>query len=103
VGKTLYDSLDNKVIELEEKKYVYKNKIEVRAPSIIDRTSVREPLHTGILAIDALIPIGRGQRELIIGDRQTGKTAIIVDMIINQKKANWKGFSWFLGLPFFKQ
>jgi len=59
--------------------------IEVHAPSIIDRSSVNEPLQTGIKAIDSMIPIGRGQRELIIGDRQTGKTAIGIDTIINQK------------------
>ncbi len=59
--------------------------IEVRAPGVVDRQSVSEPLQTGIKAIDAMIPIGRGQRELIIGDRQTGKTAIAVDTIINQK------------------
>jgi F-type H+-transporting ATPase subunit alpha len=63
-------------------------RIEVRAPGVIDRQSVREPLQTGIKAIDAMIPIGRGQRELIIGDRQTGKTAIAVDTIINQKGLN---------------
>ena len=59
--------------------------IEVPAPSIIDRSSVNEPLQTGIKAIDSMIPIGKGQRELIIGDRQTGKTAIAVDTILNQK------------------
>jgi F-type H+-transporting ATPase subunit alpha len=59
--------------------------IEVRAPGVVDRQSVSEPLQTGIKAIDAMIPVGRGQRELIIGDRQTGKTAIAVDTIINQK------------------
>ncbi|MBI5044198.1 MAG: F0F1 ATP synthase subunit alpha [Nitrospirae bacterium] len=63
-------------------------RIEVIAPGIVDRQSVREPLQTGIKAIDAMIPIGRGQRELIIGDRQTGKTAIAVDTIINQKNEN---------------
>lgn len=59
--------------------------IEYNAPGIIDRQSVKEPLQTGIKAIDAMIPIGRGQRELIIGDRQTGKTAIAIDTILNQK------------------
>ena len=59
--------------------------IEVPAPSIIDRQSVKEPLQTGIKAIDSMIPIGKGQRELIIGDRQTGKTAIAIDTILNQK------------------
>lgn len=59
--------------------------IEIPAPSIIDRSSVNEPLQTGIKAIDSMIPIGKGQRELIIGDRQTGKTALTIDTIINQK------------------
>ncbi|HEY6478510.1 MAG TPA: F0F1 ATP synthase subunit alpha [Streptosporangiaceae bacterium] len=62
--------------------------LELRAPSVIDRAGVSEPLQTGIKAIDAMVPIGRGQRELIIGDRQTGKTAIAIDTIINQKE-NW--------------
>ncbi len=62
--------------------------VEVKAPGIVKRQSVKEPLQTGIKAIDAMIPIGRGQRELIIGDRQTGKTAIAVDTIINQKGQN---------------
>ncbi len=59
--------------------------IEIKAPGVVDRQSVGEPLQTGLKAIDAMIPVGRGQRELIIGDRQTGKTAIAVDTIINQK------------------
>jgi len=63
-------------------------RVEVKAPGIIPRKSVHEPMQTGLKAIDALIPIGRGQRELIIGDRQTGKTAVIVDTIINQKPVN---------------
>ncbi len=63
-------------------------KIEVKAPGIIQRKSVHQPLQTGIKSIDSLIPIGRGQRELIIGDRQTGKTTVAVDTIINQKKIN---------------
>nr|MBI3614357.1 F0F1 ATP synthase subunit alpha [Nitrospirota bacterium] len=63
----------------------HSSRIEVVAPGVVTRQSVREPLQTGIKAIDAMIPIGRGQRELIIGDRQTGKTAIAVDTIINQK------------------
>ncbi len=62
-----------------------RNPLERLAPGVVDRQPVREPLQTGIKAIDAMIPIGRGQRELIIGDRQTGKTAIILDTIINQK------------------
>jgi len=64
------------------------NPIERIAPGVVDRVPVREPLQTGITAIDAMIPIGRGQRELIIGDRQTGKTAILLDTIINQKDAD---------------
>src|SRR2546430_499587 len=63
--------------------------LELQAPSVVQRTKVNQPLQTGIKAIDAMTPIGRGQRELIIGDRQTGKTAIAIDTIINQK-ANWE-------------
>src|SRR5882724_7427058 len=65
-----------------------RRKIEVKAPGIVAREGVKEPMQTGIKAIDAMIPIGRGQRELIIGDRQTGKTAVAVDTIINQKGQN---------------
>jgi len=60
-------------------------RVETNAPGIIDRESVREPMLTGLKSVDALVPIGRGQRELIIGDRQTGKTTIAVDAIINQR------------------
>ena len=63
-------------------------RIEVKAPGIIPRQSVSEPMQTGLKALDALVPIGRGQRELIIGDRQTGKTAVAIDTIINQKEVN---------------
>src|SRR3978361_1805880 len=63
--------------------------LELQAPGVMSRKSVHEPMQTGIKAIDAMIPIGRGQRQLIIGDRQTGKTAIAIDTIINQK-ANWE-------------
>ncbi|MBO7449255.1 MAG: F0F1 ATP synthase subunit alpha [Clostridiales bacterium] len=69
-------------------RYTDKRPIESPAPSIVDRSPVNQPLQTGITAIDALTPIGRGQRELIIGDRQTGKTAIAIDTIINQKDKN---------------
>src|SRR5476651_1046060 len=62
------------------------SRIEVNAPGVVDRQPVTEPLQTGIKAIDAMIPIGRGQRELVIGDRQTGKTAVCIDTIINQKE-----------------
>jgi F-type H+-transporting ATPase subunit alpha len=65
-----------------------RSRVEVKAPGIIPRKSVHEPMQTGLKAIDSLIPIGRGQRELIIGDRQTGKTAIALDTIINQKGIN---------------
>ena len=62
--------------------------VEVIAPGVIARQSVSEPVQTGYKAVDAMIPIGRGQRELIIGDRQTGKTAVAVDAIINQRTVN---------------
>jgi len=71
------------VLLLKLKKKNYKA-IEIKAPGIVTRQSVNEPVQTGITAIDSMIPIGRGQRELIIGDRQTGKTAIAIDTIINQ-------------------
>ena len=72
-------------------KKIKRNRVEVKAPGIIPRKSVGEPVQTGLKAIDSLIPIGRGQRELIIGDRQTGKTAIAIDTIINQKEINQSG------------
>ena len=65
---------------------LYEMPLERKAPGVIFREPVKEPLQTGIKAIDAMIPIGRGQRELVIGDRQTGKTAICIDTIINQKE-----------------
>ncbi|MBT4908425.1 MAG: F0F1 ATP synthase subunit alpha, partial [Rhodospirillaceae bacterium] len=65
--------------------------VDVKAPGIIPRESVSEPVQTGLKALDALVPVGRGQRELIIGDRQTGKTAVILDTILNQKKINESG------------
>jgi len=65
-----------------------RSRVEVKAPGIIPRKSVHEPMQTGIKALDALVPVGRGQRELIIGDRQTGKTAVAIDTFINQKIAN---------------
>ena len=67
------------------------SRVEVKAPGIIPRKSVHEPMATGLKAVDALIPIGRGQRELIIGDRQTGKTAVALDAILNQKSINASG------------
>jgi F-type H+-transporting ATPase subunit alpha len=71
---------------LDPDKLVDRRGLEVQAPSVIQRQPVKEPLQTGIKAIDAMIPIGRGQRELIIGDRQTGKTAVAIDTIINQRQ-----------------
>src|ERR1700761_723343 len=68
-----------------------RKRVDVKAPGIIPRKSVHEPMATGLKAIDALIPVGRGQRELIIGDRQTGKTAIALDTILNQKPLNVAG------------
>jgi F-type H+-transporting ATPase subunit alpha len=68
-----------------------RRRVDVKAPGIIPRRSVSEPVQTGVKAIDSLIPIGRGQRELIIGDRQTGKTAIAIDTIINQRTVNQSG------------
>jgi F-type H+/Na+-transporting ATPase subunit alpha len=92
VGKGLLgrvvDGLGNPIDGKGPLKDVSRSRVEVKAPGIIARKSVHEPMSTGIKAIDALIPIGRGQRELIIGDRQTGKTAIAVDTILNQKAAN---------------
>jgi F-type H+/Na+-transporting ATPase subunit alpha len=67
---------------------VERRRAEVKAPGIIPRTSVHEPVQTGLKALDALVPVGRGQRELIIGDRQTGKTAVAIDTFINQKTVN---------------
>jgi F-type H+-transporting ATPase subunit alpha len=92
VGKELLgrvvDPLGNAIDGKGNIKAKESRRIDVKAPGIIARQSVREPMQTGIKAIDALIPIGRGQRELIIGDRQTGKTAIAIDTIINQKEHN---------------
>ena len=82
------DGLGNPIDGKGPLKDVTRARVEVKAPGIIARKSVHEPMSTGIKAIDALIPIGRGQRELIIGDRQTGKTAIAIDTILNQKAAN---------------
>jgi len=65
-----------------------RRRVQLKAPGILPRQSVSEPMATGIKSVDAMVPIGRGQRELIIGDRQTGKTAVAVDTILNQKKWN---------------
>ena len=92
VGKGLLgrvvDGLGNPIDGKGPLEDVTRTRVEVKAPGIIPRKSVHEPMQTGLKAIDSLIPVGRGQRELIIGDRQTGKTAIIVDTILNQKTIN---------------
>ncbi|WP_296647888.1 F0F1 ATP synthase subunit alpha [Rhodoluna sp.] len=82
------DPLGNPIDGLGEIKAEARRALELQAPGVMARKSVHEPLQTGIKAIDAMIPVGRGQRQLIIGDRQTGKTAIAIDTIINQK-SNW--------------
>jgi len=83
------DPLGNPIDGLGEIAMDERRALELQAPGVMQRKSVHEPMQTGIKAIDAMIPIGRGQRQLIIGDRQTGKTAIAIDTIINQK-ANWE-------------
>ncbi len=92
VGKELLgrvvDGLGNPIDGKGPIKSALRSRVDVKAPGIIPRKSVHEPMATGLKAIDALIPIGRGQRELIIGDRQTGKTAIALDTILNQKPAH---------------
>ncbi len=87
LGRVL-DGLGNPIDGKGPLSDVKMSRVEVKAPGIIPRKSVHEPVQTGLKAIDSLIPIGRGQRELIIGDRQTGKTAVIIDTIINQKTLN---------------
>ena len=92
VGKELLgrvvDGLGNPIDGKGKLSTKNRKRVEVKAPGIIPRQSVNEPMQTGLKSIDSLIPIGRGQRELIIGDRQTGKTAVAIDAIINQKKIN---------------
>jgi len=84
---TVVDSLGNRIDSGKAKPAArFQRAVEVKAPGIISRESVRESLETGVLAIDSMIPIGRGQRELIIGDRQTGKTTVAIDSIINQRR-----------------
>ena len=81
------DPLGNAIDGLGPIQSEMRQRVELKAPGIIPRKSVHEPMQTGLKSVDALVPVGRGQRELIIGDRQTGKTAIAIDAIINQKKA----------------
>ena len=93
VGKGMLGRVVNPLGEPIDGKGPLKNvaerrRVDVKAPGIIPRKSVHEPVQTGLKAIDTLIPIGRGQRELIIGDRQTGKTAVAIDTILNQKQIN---------------
>src|SRR6201995_1128693 len=92
VGKELLgrvvDGLGNPIDGKGPIETTQRSRVEVKAPGIIPRKSVHEPVQTGLKALDALVPVGRGQRELIIGDRQTGKTAVALDTFINQKKAN---------------
>ncbi|MBV8447121.1 MAG: F0F1 ATP synthase subunit alpha, partial [Hyphomicrobiales bacterium] len=88
VGKDLLgrvvDALGTPIDGKGPLKDVIRARVEVKAPGIIPRRSVHEPVQTGLKAIDSLVPIGRGQRELIIGDRQTGKTAVAIDAVLNQ-------------------
>ncbi len=92
IGKALLgrvvDALGNPIDGKGPIETTERSRVEVKAPGIIPRKSVHEPVQTGLKALDALVPVGRGQRELIIGDRQTGKTAVVLDTFINQKQAN---------------
>lgn len=92
VGKNLLgrvvDALGNPIDGKGPTEVAERRRVDVKAPGIIPRKSVHEPMQTGLKALDSLVPVGRGQRELIIGDRQTGKTAVAVDTIINQKEIN---------------
>ncbi|HWK15803.1 MAG TPA: F0F1 ATP synthase subunit alpha [Rhizobiaceae bacterium] len=85
------DALGNPIDGKGPIKATERRRVDVKAPGIIPRKSVNEPMSTGLKAIDALIPVGRGQRELVIGDRQTGKTAILLDTILNQKSVHVSG------------
>ncbi|MEQ8639268.1 MAG: F0F1 ATP synthase subunit alpha [Alphaproteobacteria bacterium] len=95
VGKALLgrvvDGLGNPIDGKGDVAFSERRRVDVKAPGIIPRRSVHEPVQTGLKAIDSLVPVGRGQRELIIGDRQTGKTAVAIDAIINQRTANAGG------------
>jgi len=95
IGKGLLgrvvDALGNPIDGKGPIEFTERRRVEVKAPGIIPRKSVHEPVQTGLKALDALVPIGRGQRELIIGDRQTGKTAVAMDTFINQKDINNSG------------
>lgn len=82
------DALGNPIDGKGPIKTTEKRRAQLKAPGILPRQSVREPVQTGLKSVDAMVPIGRGQRELIIGDRQTGKTAVALDAILNQKRFN---------------
>lgn len=84
LGRVL-DALGNPIDGKGPVNATQRQRVELKAPGIIPRLSVHEPMQTGLKSVDSLVPIGRGQRELIIGDRQTGKTAIAIDTILNQK------------------
>src|SRR6202041_1416666 len=90
IGRVV-DALGNPIDDKGPIQSSQRNPLERLAPGVIDRQPVREPIQTGIKSIDSMIPIGRGQRELIIGDRQVGKTAVAIDTIINQKEFFEKG------------
>jgi proton translocating ATP synthase F1 alpha subunit len=89
LGRVL-NALGEPIDGMGDLKNLIRREVEVKAPGIITRQSIHEPMITGIKSIDCLVPIGRGQRELIIGDRQTGKTSICIDTILNQKLENLK-------------
>src|SRR4029079_3087872 len=95
IGKGLLgrvvDALGNPIDGKGPIDFTERRRVGVKAPGIIPRKSVHEPVQTGLKALDALVPIGRGQRELIIGERQTGKTAVAMDTFINQKTINASG------------
>ena len=84
VGRVV-DALGNPIDGLGDINSPHKRRIEIKAPGIVGRKSVHEPMQTGLKAIDSMTPVGRGQRELIIGDKKTGKTTVAIDTIINQK------------------
>lgn len=85
------DALGNPIDGKGPIKAAERRRAQVKAPGVLPRASVSEPMLTGLKSVDAMVPIGRGQRELIIGDRQTGKTAVAIDTILNQKRWNDSG------------
>jgi F0F1-type ATP synthase alpha subunit len=84
----VFDGLGRAKTQIDKgQKSIFKN-LDIKAPGILARSSIKEPLQTGIRSVDSMFPIGRGQRELIIGDRQTGKTSLTIDTILNQRNYN---------------